>query len=79
MWWVQQQFHREHLAINPYPAVCGQAECCNMFKASIPASLSLISKDISHRHCQEANQMSTLKWIFLADAVLPNLQESVCF
>ncbi len=64
MWWVQQQLHGEHLAINPYPVACGQAECFNMLKANIPASLSLIFKDISHRHCQEANRMSTLSGCF---------------
>jgi len=61
--WVEQQFQGEHLAINPYPAVCGQAESCNKLKASIPAPLSLIFEDISHCRCQEANPMSTFKWI----------------
>jgi len=77
--WVEQQFQGEHLAINPYPAVCGQAESCNKLKASIPAPLSLIFEDISHCRCQEANPMSTFKWMFLADAVISNLQESACF
>lgn len=79
MRWVEQQFQGEHLAINPYPAVCGQAESCNIFKASIPAPLSLIFEDISHCHCQGANPMSAFKWMFLADAVISNLQESACF
>lgn len=79
MWWVEQQFQGEHLAINPYPAVCGQAESCNILKASIPAPLSLIFEDISHCHCQKANPMSTFKWMFLADALISNLQESACF
>lgn len=78
MRWVEHQFQGVHLAINPYPAVRVQAECCNMLEACIPAPLSLISEDISHCHCQEANLMSTFKWMFLADAVLSNLQESGC-
>lgn len=79
MRWVEQQFQGEHLAINSYPAVCGQAESCTILKASIPAPLSLIFEDISHCHCQEANPMSTFKRMFLADAVISNQQESACF